>query len=129
TPGARPEIWAYGLRNPWRMSVDRRTGDLWVGDVGWELWEMIHRVERGGNYGWSITEGRQSVRPDGERGPTPIRPPVVEHPHSEAASLTGGYVYRGDRLKDLAGTYIYGDFQSGKVWGLRHDGKAVTWRG
>ena len=60
----RPEIWAYGFRNPWKMSFDPRTGDLWVGDVGWELWEMIYRVERGGNYGWSVTEGRQSVHPE-----------------------------------------------------------------
>ena len=78
------------------MSFDRATGDLWVGDVGWELWELIYRVERGGNYGWSIMEGRQPVRPEGRRGPTPILPPTAEHPHSEAASITGGYVYRGD---------------------------------
>ena len=107
------------------MSFDRATGDLWVGDVGWELWELIYRVVRGGNYGWSLTEGRQPVRPDGPRGPTPILPPTTDHPHSEAASITGGYVYRGDRLKDLAGTYIYGDYQSGKVWGLRGDGRRV----
>lgn len=128
-PGARPEVWAYGFRNPWRMSFDRETGDLWVGDVGWELWELIFRVERGGNYGWSVVEGRQPVRPESRRGPTPISPPVVDHPHSEAASITGGYVYRGDRLADLRGAYIYGDYQSGKVWGLRFDREArrVTW--
>jgi putative heme-binding domain-containing protein len=127
--GARPEIWAYGLRNPWKMSFDPGTGDLWVGDVGWELWELVDRIERGGNYGWSVMEGRQPVRPEGERGPSPILPPTIDHPHSEAASITGGYVYRGDRLKDLAGVYVYGDYQSGKVWGLRHDGRKVTWRG
>jgi glucose/arabinose dehydrogenase len=124
--GARPEIWAYGLRNPWKMSFDPVTGDLWVGDVGWELWELVDRVERGGNYGWSVMEGRQPVRPDGQRGPSPILPPTIDHSHSEAASITGGYVYRGDRLKDLAGVYVYGDYQSGKVWGLRHDGRKVT---
>jgi uncharacterized repeat protein (TIGR03806 family) len=128
-PGARPEIWAYGLRNPWKMSFDPVTGDLWVGDVGWELWELIDRVERGGNYGWSLMEGRQPVLAEGQRPPTPILPPTVDHPHSEAASITGGYVYRGDRLKDLVGVYIYGDYQSGKVWGLRHDGQKVAWRG
>ena len=69
----RPEIWAYGFRNPWRMSFDRKTGDLWVGDVGWELWEMVHKVEKGGNYGWSIIEGRQPIKPDQKPGPTPIR--------------------------------------------------------
>ena len=124
--GARPEIWAYGFRNPWRMSFDPEGGDLWVGDVGWELWELIHRVEGGGNYGWSIVEGHQPVRPEGERGPSPIVPPVVEHPHSEAASITGGYVYRGDRLDGLQGMYIYGDYQTGTIWGLRSDGNEVT---
>jgi uncharacterized repeat protein (TIGR03806 family) len=127
--GARAEVWAYGLRNPWRMSFDRLKGDLWVGDVGWELWELIHKVERGGNYGWSIVEGPQPVHPDGRRGPTPIQAPIAAHPHSEAASITGGYVYRGKRLASLEGVYIYGDYQSGKVWGLRLDGREVTWRG
>src|SRR6185503_9824449 len=97
-----------------------KTGQLWVGDVGWELWEMIDRVERGGNYGWSITEGtRQDVRPDRPRGPTPILPPVVAHSHEEAASITGGEVYYGKRLPDLAGSYIYGDWQFGTFWALR----------
>ena len=72
--GARGEVWAYGLRNPWRMSFDRKTGDLWVGDVGWELWEMLYRIERGGNYGWAVMEGRQSTKPEWPRGPTPILP-------------------------------------------------------
>lgn len=127
TPDVRPEIWAFGFRNPWKMSFDRATGDLWVGDVGWELWEMIFRVERGGNYGWSIMEGPQPVRIEGKRGPAPISPPVVAHPHSEAASITGGYVYRGSRLPELKGAYLYGDYQTGTVWGLRHDGKKLTW--
>ncbi|MCH7685748.1 MAG: PQQ-dependent sugar dehydrogenase [Planctomycetes bacterium] len=119
--GARPEIWSYGFRNPWKMSFDRIGNDLWVGDVGWDHWEMIYRVVKGGNYGWSIMEGRQPVLPEEKRGPTPILPPTVDHPHSEAASITGGFVYRGTRLKELVGSYIYGDYQSGKVWGLRHD--------
>ena len=123
--GARPEIWAFGLRNPWKMSFDRANGDLWVGDVGWELWELVYRVERGGNYGWSITEGRQPVHTEGKRGPGPILPPVVDHPHSEAASVTGGYVYRGKRLPGLVGSYLYGDYQTGRIWSLRHDGKKV----
>lgn len=126
--GARPEIWAHGFRNPWRMSFDRVTGDLWVGDVGWQLWEMIYRVERGGNYGWSVMEGPQPVLPEQKRAPTPILPPTVSHPHSEAASITGGVVYHGNRLPELKGAYVYGDFQSGKIWGLRHDGKQVTWQ-
>jgi putative heme-binding domain-containing protein len=125
--GARPEIWALGFRNPWRMSFDRGSGDLWLGDVGWELWELVHRVEKGGNYGWSIMEGSQPVMPDAPKGPTPISPPIVEHPHSEAASMTGGFVYHGDRFDDLKGAYVYGDFQTGTIWGLRYDGEAVTW--
>lgn len=125
--GARPEVWAYGLRNPWRMSFDRETGDLWLGDVGWQLWEMVYRIEKGGNYGWSIKEGPQVVRPQLTRGPTEIQPPVIAHSRSDAASVTGGFVYRGDRLKDLTGAYIYGDYVTGKIWGLRHDGSKVTW--
>jgi uncharacterized repeat protein (TIGR03806 family) len=127
-PGARGEIWAYGFRNPWRMSFDPATGDLWVGDVGWELWEMIYRVERGGNYGWSVMEGRQPARPDSPRGPTPILPPTVDHPHTEGASITGGYVYRGGRLPELAGDYVYGDYETGRMWAFRHEGGQVTRR-
>lgn len=115
---AREEIWAYGMRNPWRMSFDRSTGQLWVGDVGWELWEMVYRVEKGGNYGWSVVEGRQPVNQSWPRGPTPILLPMAEHPHSEARSLTGGFVYRGTRLQNLVGHYIYGDYVTGKMWAL-----------
>lgn len=124
--GTRPEVWAYGFRNPWRMSFDKKRGDLWAGDVGWELWEMVYRVERGGNYGWSIVEGPQSIHPDWPHGPTPILPPVKAHPHSEAASITGGCVYYGTRLKDLVGAYIYGDWVTGKIWALRSEGNKLT---
>ncbi len=127
-PGVRPEIWAFGFRNPWKMSIDRATGDLWVGDVGWELWELIDKVERGGNYGWSVMEGPQPVYVEGRRGPSPILPPTKGHPHSEAASITGGYVYRGSRIAELAGAYIYGDYQTGKVWGLRYERGMVIWQ-
>lgn len=126
TPNAKPEVWAYGLRNPWRMSFDSKRGDLWVADVGWELWEMVYRVERGGNYGWAITEGgKQDVKPHGVRGPTPILPPVVAHPHDEAASITGGDVYYGTRLPELDGAYIYGDWQFGTFWSLKTEGSRV----
>jgi uncharacterized repeat protein (TIGR03806 family) len=124
--GVRPEIWAFGFRNPWRMSIDHATGDLWVGDVGWELWEMVIKVRRGGNYGWSIMEGPQPVHVEGRRGPGPILPPTRVHPHSEAASITGGYVYHGTRLPELAGAYVYGDYQTGTVWALRTRGDSVV---
>jgi putative heme-binding domain-containing protein len=127
TPGARGEVWAYGFRNPWRMSFDRATGDLWLGDVGWEKWEMVYRIKKGGNYGWSIMEGPQPVRPEAKRGPTPILPPNIAFPHTEGASITGGYVYRGKRLKDLVGAYVCGDWMSRRIWGTRFDGDKITW--
>jgi len=123
----RPEIWAYGFRNPWRMAFDAKTGDLWVGDVGWELWELVYLVERGGNYGWSIVEGRQPVLPNDPRGPTPILPPIKEHSHSEAASITGGLVYYGKKFPELTGAFVYGDWETGKIWGLRAKDKQVSW--
>lgn len=124
----RPEIWAFGFRNPWRMSFDRKSGDLWVGDVGWELWEMVYRVIKGGNYGWSVMEGRQPVQPDGKVGPTPILPPTLEFPHTEAASITGGFVYHGKRLPKLAGMYICGDYETRTIWGAKWDGQKITSR-
>jgi putative heme-binding domain-containing protein len=126
TPGARGEIWAYGLRNPWKISFKPGTAELWAGDVGWERWELIHRIERGGNYGWSVAEGAQTVKPSAVRGPTPILPPLVAHPHTEAASITGGFFYTGSRLPDLRGAYLYGDFMTGRIWALWHDGKTIT---
>lgn len=125
TPGARPELWCYGLRNPWKMSFDPVTGALWVGDVGWEIWELVYKIQRGANYGWSVMEGPQVVHPNDPVGPTPITPPTYAHSHSEARSITGGYVYRGKKYPDLVGKYIHGDWVSGKVWALREvkDGK------
>ena len=119
-PDARSEIWAYGLRNPWRMSVDRMTGDIWVGDVGWELWETLHHVERGGNFGWAVTEGPATTNPEWPRGPTPIVPPKIAHPHSESSSITDGLTYYGSRLKELYGTHIYADYETGRFWGFRY---------
>lgn len=119
---ARSEVWAYGFRNPWRMSFDRETGELWAGDVGWESWESVHKIERGGNYGWSLVEGRQAVNPDEPPGPTPIRPPVIEIPHTQGASVTGGFVYRGTKLPELAGAYVFGDWETRRVWAARVEG-------
>jgi putative heme-binding domain-containing protein len=126
TPQARPEIWAFGFRNPWKISFDAQ-GRLWCGDVGWELWEMIHLVQRGGNHGWSAYEASQPIKPETQR-PEPIVPPVAAHPHTEAASITGGYVYHGKRFPELLGAYIYGDYETGKIWALWHDGRQVTRR-
>ena len=125
TPNARPEIWAYGLRNPWRMSFTE-AGELLVGDVGWELWEMVYRVVKGGNYGWSITEGPQPVKPNQPVGPTPIRKPLVSHSHVEAMSITGGYTWNAERLPELRGRWLYGDYVTGKIWALRTKGDEVV---
>ncbi len=126
TPGAMPEIYAFGFRNPWKICFDEK-GRLWCGDVGWELWEMIHLVQRGGNHGWSAMEASQPIKPE-TKGPGEIIPPVAAHPHTEAASITGGYVYSGSRFPELRGAYVYGDYETGKIWALWHDGKLVTRR-
>jgi uncharacterized repeat protein (TIGR03806 family) len=117
----RPEIWCYGLRQPWKMSFDRATGDFWGGNIGQDLWEQIYLYEKGGNYGWSILEGSHPFRPERPRGPSPILMPVVEHDHANFRSITGGHVYHGKRLKDLIGAYIYGDYDTGRIWMFRYD--------
>ena len=126
-PGARPELWAYGLRNPWRLSFDRESGQLWVGQNGQDLWEQVYLIKKGGNYGWSLTEGSHVFLAERKAGPDPILPPTAEHHHSEARSLTGGRVYRGTRLPDLVGVYVYGDWSTGRVWGVKHDGQKAIW--
>jgi len=125
--GARGEIWAYGFRNPWRMSFDPiGNGDLWAGDVGWELFESVQFVRKGGNYGWSVMEGPQPVRTEAKRGPTPILPPAVAIPHTDGASVTGGYVYRGQNFPELTGQYVYGDWETRRMWSIQWDGQQVT---
>jgi uncharacterized repeat protein (TIGR03806 family) len=125
-PGARPEIWAYGFRNPWRMTFDPRNGQLWVGNNGQDLWEQVFLVRRGDNFGWSVFEGNHPFQLERKLGPTPHVPPAAEHHHSEARSLTGGVVYYGTKFPGLQGTYIYGDYSTGRIWGLRHDGRRAT---
>ncbi len=116
--GGLPEIWARGFRNPWKWSFDRETGELWLGDVGWHAREEIDRVERGGNYGWPIVEGTLCQR--GELcADDALLPPAVELDHSTANSITGGYVYRGSAMPELAGTYIFGDFVKGRIYAYR----------
>lgn len=124
---ARPELWAYGLRNPWRMSVDQKNGHIWVGNNGQDLWETVHFLRRGENYGWSVYEGSHPFYLNRKLGPTPAIPPTIEHHHAEARSLTGGVVYYGDDLPDLQGVYVYGDYSSGTIWGARHNGSKLTW--
>jgi putative heme-binding domain-containing protein len=119
--GARPEVWAYGFRNPWRMSFDRQTGELFVGDVGWELWETVHRVEKGGNYGWAAMEGPQPIKSE-QVGPTPIHPALIELPHTIACSVSGGLVYRGKKFPELAGAYVFGDWETRRLWAARFEG-------
>ncbi len=126
--GARPETWAYGFRNPWRITCDRATGDLWVGQNGQDLYEQAYLVRRGENYGWSVTEGGHPFYPTRTAGPTPITKPTVEHPHSEFRSLTGGIVYRGDAFPELRGAYIYGDWSTGRIWGAKQQQGKLTWQ-
>ena len=124
----RPEIWAYGLRNPWRFSFDRETGELWAGDVGQNRWEEIDIIERGGNYGWNAMEGNHCFRPPSGCESEDFIPPVWEYPlEDDACSVIGGYVYRGAAIPWLTGVYVYGDFCTGQVFGLRYtDGGVVA---
>ena len=124
---ARPENWAYGLRNPWRMCIDKKTGQIWVGNNGQDLWETAHLIRRGENYGWSVYEGSHPFYLNRRLGPTPAVAPTIEHHHSEARSLTGGAVYYGDAFPELNGVYVYGDYSTGTIWGARHDGARVSW--
>ncbi len=133
-----PEVYAIGLRNVWKFTFDKENGTLWAGDVGQNKFEMVHIVENGGNYGWSINEAfhpfTKSRQPANKA--SKISKPIVEYPHGKnddpsrtdyGQSITGGYVYRGTALPDLVGTYVYGDFQTGRIWGVREkDGKAVA---
>ena len=123
--GARPEIWAYGLRNPWRFSFDRETGDLWTGDVGQNKLEEIDIIKPGLNYGWNIMEGTSCFRNPG-CGSDKLEPPVAEYGRDGGCSVTGGYVYRGSRIPSLIGAYLYGDFCTGNIWALRHNGSQVV---
>ena len=110
-----PEIYAWGLRNPWRWSFDRSTGELWVGDVGQNDWEEIDRVERSMNYGWREREGAHCFNPASGCS-TAFVDPITEYGRSDGNSVTGGYVYRGSSIPDLLGHYVYADFGSGRVW-------------
>lgn len=121
--GVRPEIWCYGLRNPWRISFDRKTGVLWCGDVGQNLWEEINLLTPGGNYGWSRREGLHPFGPKGT-GPKPeFIEPIWEYHHDIGKSITGGNVYRGSRVPELGGYYLHADYLTNKIWALKYDDK------
>ena len=118
--GARPEIWAYGLRNPWRMAFDPASGKLWLGDVGVSDAEEVDRIERGANYGWSIREGFACLDRGGGCVSEGLTPPVAAYAHEAGrCAVTGGLVYRGDAIPALDGVYLYGDFCSGEIFALR----------
>src|SRR5438477_613135 len=125
--GVRPETWAYGLRNPWRITTDRQTGQIWLGENGQDLWEIARLVIRGANYGWSIYEGSHPFKLNRKLGPDPVTISTIERPHSELRSLTGGIVYYGSKFPELRGAYIYGDWSTGRIWGGRHDDKKFLW--
>lgn len=118
SPDALPETWAYGLRNPWRMSFDPATGLLWAGDVGQERREEIDILRAGENYGWNIVEGILCYEPSLGCQSNDTILPVFDYPHSEGCSVTGGAVYRGDRIQQLRGWYVFGDFCTGRAWAL-----------
>ena len=124
----RPEIWDYGMRNPYRFSFDACTGDLYMGDVGQGEWEEID-IEPAGqgnkNYGWRLMEGTHCFNPV-DCDMNGLAMPVVEYDHSEGCSVTGGYVYRGTAIPWLRGAYLYGDFCSGRIWTLRYENGAVS---
>jgi len=112
------------LRNVWRMSFDRATGEFWAGDVGQDRWEEIDRIVRGGNYGWRIREGAHPFH--NQRARSALIDPVIEYGRDDGACVTGGYVYRGTRLPSLVGAYVYGDYITGRLWALRAANDAVV---
>jgi glucose/arabinose dehydrogenase len=118
---ARGEIFAYGFRNVWRMSFDRETGRFWAADVGQDLWEEINIVVPGGNYGWNLREAKHKFGPGGSDPRPDLIEPIFEYHHDVGKSITGGVVYRGERLPELRGAYLYGDYVSGKIWALNYD--------
>lgn len=124
---ARGEIWAYGLRNVWRMAFDPVTGELWAADVGQNAYEEVDLIVKGGNYGWNLREGKHEFK--GGTADTPLIDPIVDYPRNQGVSVTGGYVYRGAAMPALKGAYVYGDYATGKIWAVRaKDGKLAAHR-
>lgn len=130
TGGGAPEVWAYGLRNPWRFSFDRPTGRLFAGDVGQSDWEEADIITNGGNFGWNIMEGNHCYPPSVNTcNMVGLSLPITEYDHSPAggSSIIGGFVYRGSAIPGLAGTYVFGDLSSGHIWGAKQDA-AGNWQ-
>jgi len=124
----RPEIWALGLRNPWGFAFDPDTRDLWLADVGQDIWEEVNLIKKGGNYGWSDRDG-PTTAPFRAMPFLPERTykePVFAYSHAEGISVTGGYMYRGERLPRLKGCYLFADWGHGTVWALRYDPDSQT---
>ncbi len=119
----RPEIFAWGLRNPWKFSFDRVSGALWAADVGQNAWEEVNIIKNGKNYGWRFLEGTHCYNPSDDCPRDSFEPPVLEYSHKEGQSITGGFVYRGKKLKAFQGNYIFGDFVSGRVWAFNPETK------
>ncbi|MXW63349.1 MAG: PQQ-dependent sugar dehydrogenase [Bacteroidetes bacterium SB0662_bin_6] len=122
TEGYREEIYAYGLRNPWRISFDLPTGRLWAADVGQHRYEEVHIIEAGKNYGWDIIEGMHCYEPSTGCDQEGLEPPVWEYSHDFGISITGGFVYHGDLAPSLAGRYVFADYGTGRIWALAWDG-------
>jgi quinoprotein glucose dehydrogenase len=120
---ARPEIFAYGIRNIWRMSFDRATGQLWAADVGQNLWEEINLITKGGNYGWNLRESKHEFAPNSTGSGPGLVDPIFEYNHDIGKSITGGHVYRGKKFPGLVGHYLYADYVSGRIWALKYDEK------
>jgi uncharacterized repeat protein (TIGR03806 family) len=116
-----PEIYAWGLRNPWRWSFDPDSGELWLADVGQNAWEEVNRIERGGNYGWRCREGAHDFNTNSCGGG--YIDPLTEYGHSQGNSITGGFVYRGAAIPELRGRYVFADYGSGRFWALQPDGQ------
>lgn len=114
----RGEIWAYGLRNPWRFSLDPGSGRLFVGDVGQDKSEEIDILQRGGNFGWNIMEGLHCFNPASGCNMNGLILPITEYDHSQGDAVIGGYVYRGTAIPQMVGTYLFSDFETGTIWGL-----------
>ena len=129
TPGVKPEIWAYGLRNPWRFSFDMPSSTLYIGDVGQDAREEIDAVpasQAGANYGWRLMEGVACYNPASSCNPGGLTLPVVDYPHTEGCSVIGGYVYRGAALPELTGHYLYTDYCSGWLRSFRWTSVGIT---